>query len=104
MITELAMTSLAGVFSILWYLLRQKDAKQEEEIKSLFAMHHQDVAKLNLLELEIAKNHYPKSELDIRFQQLDTTIKEGFRELSTDIKDMTRALNAHLQEHHKGGQ
>lgn len=109
---------LAGcVVGVLGYLLKQRDDKQAEELKAgkaahdkhvedvkkgftdLYKLHADDVAKLAALEVEIAKNHYPKPELDERFRQLDTTIKEGFRDLGNDIREMTKALQSHLQEH-----
>lgn len=95
---ETIMAAISGVFAIMWYLLKQKDERQGKDIESLYRMHHEDASKLAVLELEIAKNHYPKHELDERFKQIDTTLKEGFRDLSSDIKHMTKALNDHLQE------
>jgi hypothetical protein len=111
---ELLIAGLGVVFTVLWYLLRQKDAKQGEEIAEirrqhkddidqLYKLHHKDVEKLAQLELEIAKNHYPKNELDKRFEQLDATIKYGFKSLGDDIREMTSALNEHLKEHRVGG-
>lgn len=99
--TEYILVGIGGVFSVLFYLLRQRDERQGKDIESLFAIHHRDVEKLTALELEIARNHYPKGELDERFRQLDATIKEGFKELGTDIKSMSKALNDHLQEDRK---
>lgn len=106
--------ALGAVFSVLWYLLRQKDAKQGDEIAeirrshkddidTLYKLHHKDAERLTAFELEIAKNHYPKGDLDKRFEQLDITIKAGFTSLGGDIKEMTKALHDHLKEHHTGG-
>jgi hypothetical protein len=113
MSAELLVLAVGGVFTVLWYLLRQKDAKQGEEISDirkqhkddidlLYKLHNKDVEKLAQLELEIAKNHYPKNELDKRFEQLDATIKDGFKSLGEDIKQMTSALQDHLKEHRVG--
>lgn len=100
MTTDILLLCLTGLFTVLWYLLRQKDAKQESEINNLYKLHHEDENKLHELELEIARNHYPKHELDARFSQLDATIRSGFSALSGDIKEMTKALQDHLQRHH----
>lgn len=89
------------IFSVIGWLLSNKDKKQGEEITKLFALHEADSRELMQLRLEIARNHYPKSELDVRFAQLDATIKEGFKDLGTDIKEMTKALHDHLKEHHE---
>jgi hypothetical protein len=114
MSTELLVLAVSGVFAVLWYLLRQKDAKQGQEIAEirkmhkddveiLYKLHHKDVDRLTAFELEIAKNHYPKNDLDRRFEQLDKSIKDGFTELGGDIKEMTKALHDHLKDHHTGG-
>ena len=87
------------LLGLLWYLLRQKDEKQGHDIETLFALHQKDVEKLAAFELEIAKNHYPKPELDQRFTQLDATIRGGFTTLSADVKEMTKALHDHMREH-----
>ena len=102
---------LGIIFGVIGWLLTNKDKKQGEEIAelkrqhkddvdTLYKLHHADAAKLQEFELEIARNHYPKPELDQRFSQLDATIKDGFRGLGMDIKEMTRALQKHLEEKH----
>lgn len=101
--TAIALLILGIVFSVIGWLLSNKDKKQGEEITKLFALHDEDSKELMQLRLEIARNHYPKSELDVRFAQLDATIKEGFKDLGTDIKEMTKALHDHLKERHTGG-
>ena len=103
MITELLLLGVAGIFAVLWYLLRQKDSKQERDISKLYELHHADENKLHDFELEIARNHYPKNELDTRFAQLDATLKEGFKSLGADFKEMAKVLQDHLQQQHKRG-
>lgn len=100
--TAIAVFVLGIIFSVIGWLLSNKDKKQGEEIAKLFVLHDDDSKELMRLQLEIARNHYPKSELDVRFAQLDATIKEGFKDLGSDIKEMTKALHDHLKEHHTG--
>lgn len=103
MMAEYFIFGLALLFGVIGYLLSRRDAKQAEEIETLFKLHHADEKQLHNLELEIARNHYPKNELDERFKQLDQTMKDGFGSLGADIKEMVKALNAHLQDRHNGG-
>lgn len=67
---------LGGIFSVVWFLLRQKDAHQEEQIKLLFKKHDEDADALNALRIQIAENHYHKAELDYRFAQLNDTFRD----------------------------
>lgn len=100
MLQEIVLLAVVGVFTALWFLLRQKDAKQAQDITHLYKLHHDDEAKLHCLELELARNHYPKNELDTRFAQLDATLKTGFSDLRADFKELTKALQDHLQKQH----
>ena len=107
---------------VIAYLLSRRDRKQEEEMQALkvactdqitalkveysqdftnlYTLHHTNEAKLSAYQLKIAENHYPKPELDQRFMQLDTTIKDGFKELGSDFKDLTRVLHNHMNAAH----
>ena len=86
------------------WLLARKDQKQGDDIAQLYALHHDNEKQLADHRLKIAENHYPKPEVDNRFMQLETTIKDGFRSLSTDFKEMTKALHDHLSSSHHSGQ
>ena len=92
------------------YLLNKKDSSQEQQLTALkdlneklqkqidllFKKHDDDVAALNSLQLQIAKEHYLKHELDQRFQSLETTFRQGFDGLSTEFKELSRILIAHV--------
>lgn len=96
------------------YLLNKKDSSQEKDLKDLkeqhdkdveelkktqallFKKHDDDVAALNSLQLQIAKEHYLKHELDQRFQSLETTFRQGFDGLSSEFKELSRVLIAHV--------
>jgi hypothetical protein len=117
------LTTFIGVaFSIIGWLLANKDKKQSEEIKAesvsrkedddaietnvdlLFKLYHELEKDLSAFKLEIAKNHYPKHELDQRFAELNLSIKEGFGALSGELKEMNKSLHNHFDKHHSGGQ
>lgn len=100
---------VTALFGIIGWLLANKDKKQGEEIaelknefkkevETLYRLHHLDEEKLAEYKLIVAQNHYTQPQVDFRFQQLDNTMREGFKELSADIKDMTKLLQAHLME------
>jgi len=99
------------VFGVIGKLLGNKDAAQEKEmiaqaaqIKLLFEKHDSDVIALNEVKMTLAGKHYERTELDIKFEKLDATIKDGFKVLSADIKEMTVSINDtykdHIKTHH----
>jgi hypothetical protein len=96
MTTEIVLGVLTLLFSVIGWLLSNKDAKQAREIEILFKKHDDDAAALAALKLEIAKEHYLKHELDARFQQLDTTFREGFDGLRSEFKELARVLISHI--------
>lgn len=73
-------------FSVIGYLLSQKDKKQGEEIDSLRREIQQGRADFISLQLHIAGDHYKAQTIDFKFAQIDVSIKEGFKELREDIK------------------
>jgi hypothetical protein len=96
MMTEIVLGVLTLLFSVIGWLLSNKDMKQAKEIEILFKKHDDDAAALAALKLEIAKEHYLKHELDARFQQLDTTFREGFDGLRSEFKELGRILIGHI--------
>lgn len=97
--------SILGILIVpaIAYLLNKKDSAQEKEIAELkrttellFKKHDDDVAALNSLQLQIAKEHYLKHELDQRFQSLESTFRQGFDGLSAEFKELSRILIAHV--------
>lgn len=81
-----------GLFCVLWFLLRQKDAAQAEQIKLLFAKHDQDAAELQALKLQIASQHYVKGELDQKFDKLETAFREGLETLGQKFDHLSAVL------------
>ena len=85
-------TMLGCIGTVVWWLLRDKDAKQAEQIRLLFEKHDQDVKELAELRLNVASKHYEKSELDMRFKELEATFKEGFKGLGDKFDDLSQIL------------
>jgi hypothetical protein len=101
----------AGViFGIIGYLLHRKDVAQEAQIIELKAVivalktehtritdelwnkHNEDAARLHNLEIELAKQYYPKVEMDTRLHELELTIKEGLSEVTGEVRTLNKEL------------
>lgn len=95
---------LGLVFSVIGWLLTNKDKKQEDEIKLLFKKHDEDEKELTNLRIKIAENHYQKPELDAKFADINNTLKEGFAQLDKSIKEMSKSFNDHVIGHHRDEQ
>lgn len=95
--SNFAIAGLGAVFTVLWWLLRNKDMKQEKDIDLLFKKHDDDAGRLQALELEIAKNHYVKSELDPKFSLLESAFRSSFNSMSTKFDHLSENLISHLQ-------
>ena len=93
-ITYAALTSI--LIGLVGWLLSSKDAKQGQEIASLFKKHDDDAAALAALRVEIAKEHYLKHELDSRFHSLEQAIKESSHTLGMKFDHLAETLVAHL--------
>lgn len=95
----IALFVLGGIFTVLWFLLRQKDESQEQRIKKLFELHDEDAKELAQHRLMIAENHYRKPELDIKFDKIESSIKDGFvavKQEQDKTNDSLDRLNAIL--------
>lgn len=106
---EILTTIIGIVVGVISYLLSKTDkaqedkiAAQQESIALLWRKHDDDAAALAALRLEIAKEHYLKHELDARFQQLDSTFREGFNGLRTEFKELARILIDHVTKEDAG--
>ena len=96
-IVEIGLAVMAGLGTLLWYLLTQKDAKQEDAIKLLWQKHDIDAKELENLKLQIASQHYVKAELDQKFNQMDATMRNGFQILSGKVDELSKTLLTHFQ-------
>ena len=95
---EIELWIFGAIASVLWYLLRQKDAKQQTDIDNLWKKHDEDAQRLAELSLEIAKKHYERHELDGKFDRLEASIRDGLKDLGAKFDRLAEALI------HKGGQ
>jgi hypothetical protein len=97
--------SILGILIVpaIGYLLNKKDSAQEEDIKDLkktaellFKKHDEDAANLASLQLQIAKEHYLKHELDARFTSLEDAFRDGMQELGRKFDKLTDILVDHV--------
>lgn len=83
--------ALGAVFTVLWWMMKEKDKATQRNIEKLWEEHEKDAKRLQEVELEIAKHHYIKSELDEKFDELKIEIKDGLHNLSEQLKSFTSA-------------
>lgn len=87
-----AIAILSGLFAVLWWLLRQKDLAQQKQISMLFEKHDADAQRLQDLELDIAKHHYLKVELDPKFDRLALSFRTDMESLGLKVEKLTDAV------------
>lgn len=95
----LSLLAISGFFSVLWFLLRHKDAQQGAQIKELFEKHEDDSKALTELRLQIANGYHPKDELNTRFATLDCTFREVGQRLESKFDELQKALLQHMSQH-----
>ncbi len=88
-LTDLIIT---GVGVVVWWLLRNRDARQQDAIETLFRKHDEDARRLDDFQLEIAKHHYVKPELDAKFEHLEISIREGMSDLGKKFDRLSEVL------------
>lgn len=91
-IDQLGLIVITGLFSVVAWLLQNKDAAQASQIKLLFEKHDLDVQALQELRVQIAARHYERPELDAKFEKLDNTFREGFKDISSRIDRLTELM------------
>jgi hypothetical protein len=84
------------VVTVVWYLLRQKDAKQAAEIKRLFELHDKDSHELVELRLHIAGKHYEAKTIDEKFEKLEESVTNGFQSLGVKFDKLSNTLIDHI--------
>jgi len=101
---EILAAVLGAVFSIVGWLLKNKDKQQEDalnahsaQIKLLFEKHDADATALQELRVQIASNHYERPELDKKFDKLETTFRDGFKDLGEKFDKLSDALTTHMR-------
>jgi biopolymer transport protein ExbB/TolQ len=88
---------MGGIFTVLWYLLQNKDAAQERELAQLWIKHDEDAKSLAELKLSIAEGYSKKHELEARFQKLEESMHQGFKEMSSKLDNISNTMLTHLQ-------
>lgn len=91
-IEQLGLLVITGLFSVIAWLLQSKDAAQAASIKLLFEKHDLDAAALQDLRVQIAARHYERPELDAKFEKLDNTVRDGFKDLSVRVDRLTELM------------
>ena len=95
---SLLIFGLSTIFSLVGYFLKQKDDQQAAQIKLLFEKHDLDATALQDLRVQIASKHYERPELDAKFDKLECTFKEGFRDLGSKFDKLSDALIEHIKK------
>lgn len=98
---QLVMYLIGVVFLVMGWLLRNKDAAQSEQIKTLFRKHDAHSQDLQDFKLLIASKHYVKEELDSKFSKLEDAFKEGFHSLGVKIERLSDGLTEHYRKEGK---
>jgi hypothetical protein len=98
MLKDLGLAGILGMIGVIGWFLRQKDEAQAKQITMLWSKHDEDAKALADLKLEIAKEHYIKSELDARFTHLEVAFKAGFDHLGAKFDRLTDILVAHVSK------
>jgi hypothetical protein len=96
MSADLLQWAFAGLFSIIAWFLRSKDAAQAEQIRDLYRKHEEDAKALAELRVQIAAKHYERPELDAKFDKLDTTFREGFNAMGAKLDRLSESLIGHM--------
>lgn len=91
-IAEFVMLFISAVGGVIWYLLRQKDANQEHEIRLLFIKCDAMSLSVQDLRLTLAGRHYEKTELDSKFDKLELAFKDGFETLGARFDKLGEIL------------
>ncbi len=67
-----------GIFTVMWWLLRQKDAAQADQIKELFNKHDADAQKLAELENTLYRRYHDKEGIKDVLENLKLFFNERF--------------------------
>ncbi len=85
----------ALLVGIIGYLLARRDAQQEKLIDDLYNKHNDDVARLNVLALKLAEDHYKKPEI----HQIIDSVKQSLDKLSGKFDVLNAALLARASQY-----
>ena len=91
-IKDLWMFIIGGLMAVIGWALKQKDESQGKQITALWAKHDEDAKALAELKERIAREHYLKHELDSRFESLESSFREGMKDLGMKMDKLTETL------------
>ena len=92
---------IGAIGTVLWYLLRQKDSAQAEQIKDLFAFCNSLRQEHNDFRVQVSDGHYKKPELDAKFNHLDDTFKQGLRDITARLESMNNIMVEHFRTNNR---
>lgn len=96
MMEEIYKWGAYALLGLVSWLLANRDGRQAKEIEALTKKQEAHVDALANLKLDIAREHYIKSELDERFKSLDVTFREGFQDLGAKVDRLVHTLISHI--------
>ena len=92
MLATLAGFALTVVWGVIFWLLKDKDAKQQAAIDLLFLKLDLCHQKHDELRLHIAESHYKKVELDTKFDRLESSFRSGLNEVGLKMDRLTNTI------------
>lgn len=108
----------SAVLGLIGWLLVQKDQAQQREIQELrdalhqivldnkrehdrlWEKHEADAKELHVLTVQVANDHYKKSEMDSKFSRLEMSLEAGFAGLRELMLGFQENLNHHINTKH----
>lgn len=100
---DIALLVITSLFAVFGYLLRQKDMKQEEQIKGLQEDHVKDSERLRVLELKLAEEYHKKDELNGIVNSLRQSFRDGIAEVTARLDKMQEMMMDHVIGSKKNG-
>ncbi len=76
---------LGAIIMVIGYLLKRSNEDKDARIKTLFEIHEQDARELQVHKVEIAQNHYPKSEINMIMAEFKGYLNQRFDQLERKI-------------------
>jgi hypothetical protein len=90
--TEALLLGLTGIFTVLWWLLRNKDASQQKAIELIWMKFDTLAKETTDLRMHVAESHYKKPELDVKFDRLETSFRGGLGDLGIKMDRLTQTV------------